>query len=161
MDSGASMLVNAGTSGAKQDQRVSMRAGVVVSSREMASLVSEPSVLWMWRRLMPAETACWWICSVNLPVLTVMVSKKLFGFDGEAEGGEAGGEFGGEAVDPGGDGFEAFGAVVDGVHSGHDGEQDLRGADVGGGLLAADVLLAGLEGEAVGLGSSGVDRDAD
>ena len=70
---------NAGTSGAKQDQRVSMRAGVVVSSSEMASLVSGPVVLWMWRRLMPAATAGWWICSVHLPVLTVMVSKKLSG----------------------------------------------------------------------------------
>ena len=56
---------------------------------------------------------------------------------------------------------QAFGAVIDGVHPGHDGEQDLRGADVGRGLFAADVLLAGLEGEAVGLGSAGIDRDAD
>ena len=80
--------------------------------------------------------------------------EEVVGFDGEAEGGEAGGELGGEAMDAGGDSFEAFGAVVDGVHAGHDGEQDLCGADVGGGLLAADVLLAGLEGEAVGLGSA-------
>ena len=52
-------------------------------------------------------------------------------------------------------------AVVDGVHPGHDGEQHLRGADVAGGLLAADVLLAGLQGQAVGLVAVGVDGDAD
>ena len=53
------------------------------------------------------------------------------------------------------------GAVVDGVHDGHDGEQHLRGADVGGRLLAADVLLAGLQREPVGRAALGVDRDAD
>jgi hypothetical protein len=47
--------------------------------------------------------------------------------------------------------------VVDGVHRGDDGEQHLGGADVGGGLLAADVLLAGLQREAVGLAPLGVD----
>src|SRR2546426_1099956 len=34
------------------------------------------------------------------------------------------------------------------VHAGHHGEQHLRGADVAGGLLAADVLLARLQGHA-------------
>ena len=41
-------------------------------------------------------------------------------------------------------------AVVDGVHAGHHRQQHLRGADVGGGLLAADVLLARLQRQAVG-----------
>ena len=90
-----------------------------------------------------------------------MVSKKWSGSTCEAESGEAGGELGGEPWTRVAMALQAFGAVVDGVHAGHDGEQDLRGADVGGGLLAADVLLAGLEGEAVGLGSAGVDGDAD
>ena len=43
---------------------------------------------------------------------------------------------------------QALRTVVDGVHRGHDGEQDLSGADVRRGLVAADVLLAGAEGEA-------------
>ena len=90
-----------------------------------------------------------------LPVLTRDGVEEAFGADGEAEFREAGGEHGGEAVDARGDGFEAFGAVIDGVHAGHDGEEDLRGADVGGGFFAADVLFAGLEGEAVGRGCRG------
>jgi hypothetical protein len=55
----------------------------------------------------------------------------------------------GEAVDAGGDAGQADRAVVDGVHRGDVGQQRLRGADVGGGLLAADVLFAGLQGQAV------------
>ncbi len=61
----------------------------------------------------------------------------------------------GVAVDGFRDGFQAFGAVVDGVHGRHDGQQRLRGADIGRGLLAADVLLAGLQRQAVG-GDTGV-----
>src|SRR5512133_1290309 len=38
--------------------------------------------------------------------------------------------------------------MVDGVHTGCDCEQDLRGADVRGGLLAADVLLSSLQRQA-------------
>ncbi len=45
--------------------------------------------------------------------------------------------------------------MVDGVERGDDGQQGLRRADVGGGLLAADVLFAGLEGQPVG-GDAGV-----
>ncbi len=75
---------------------------------------------------------------------------------GEPRGGDRG-----VAVGAAGDGPQPFGAVVDGVHAGHDGEQHLRGADVAGGLLTADVLLAGLQGEAVGLVAVGVDGDAD
>ena len=40
-------------------------------------------------------------------------------------------------------------AVVDGVHGRDVGEERLRRADVGGGLVAADVLLAGLQGQPV------------
>ena len=57
--------------------------------------------------------------------------------------------------------LQALGAVVDGVHRRDDGEQHLGGADVGGRLVAADVLLAGLQGQAVGRSALGVDRDAD
>ena len=48
------------------------------------------------------------------------------------------------------DALEALRAVVDGVHAGHDGGQHLRRADVGGGLFAADVLLARLQRQPVG-----------
>lgn len=51
--------------------------------------------------------------------------------------------------------------VVHGVHGGHVGEQRLGRADVGGGLIPADVLLAGLQREAVGVAAVGVPRDAD
>ena len=48
-------------------------------------------------------------------------------------------------MDPLGDAFEAGRAVPRGVETGDVGEQHLRGADVGRGLLAPDVLLAGLQ----------------
>ncbi len=51
----------------------------------------------------------------------------------------------GQAVHPSSDFLEAVGAVIDGVHRGHDRQQHLRGADVAGRLLAPDVLLARLE----------------
>ena len=82
-----------------------------------------------------------------------------------AEGGAAGAGGGGEQpslqVYAAGDAGEAGGAVPDGVHAGHDGEQDLGGADVAGGLFAADVLFAGLQREAEGGAAGGVLADAD
>ena len=72
-----------------------------------------------------------------------------------AEFHEAVGEEGGEEFDAARDFFQAVGAVVDGIHRRHDGEEDLGGADVGRGLVAADVLLARAEGEAHG-GVAGV-----
>ena len=59
--------------------------------------------------------------------------------------GDALGEHAGHGVHALGDLLEPLGAVVDGVHGGHVGEQGLRRADVGRGLLAADVLLARLQ----------------
>ena len=81
--------------------------------------------------------------------------------DSHAELGEAGGEdrrVGGDAL---GDTHEAIGPVVNRIHARHHGGEDLGGADVGGGLLAADVLLAGLEGEPVGGVAVGIDAHAD
>jgi hypothetical protein len=60
-----------------------------------------------------------------------------------------------------GDQLEAFATVVDRVHRGHHGEQHLRRADIRRGLLAADVLLAGLESEAQRRVAVGIDREAD
>ena len=59
------------------------------------------------------------------------------------------------------DAAQAVGTVPDGVHRGHHGEEHLRGADVGRGLLAADVLLARLQRQAVGGGAVCVDGYAD
>ena len=56
---------------------------------------------------------------------------------------------------------QPVGAVIDGVHRGHHGQQHLGGADVRGRLLAADVLLAGLQRQAVGGSAGGVHGDAD
>ena len=67
----------------------------------------------------------------------------------------------GQAVGAAGDALQAFRPVVHAVHAGHHRQQHLRGADVAGRLLAADVLLAGLQGQAVGGVALGVDRDAD
>ena len=61
-------------------------------------------------------------------------------------------------VHPAGDLRQSFGSVVHGVGGGHVGEQHLGGADVGGGLLTTDVLLAGLQGEAQGGPAFGVHR---
>ena len=51
--------------------------------------------------------------------------------------------------------------MVHGVHRGGDRQQRLGGADVGRGLFAADVLLAGLQGQAVGRGACRVLGNAD
>ena len=72
------------------------------------------------------------------------------------------------AGEPGGPGVhrlrdhpQAAGAVVDRVHAGRDGEQHLRGADVGGRLLPPDVLLAGLQREPEGRGAVDIPGHAD
>ena len=83
------------------------------------------------------------------------MSKKEVCSTSSAGGLQRGGDGPGVAVDGLGDRLQPVRAVVDGVERGHDGQQRLRGADVGGGLLAADVLLAGLQRQAVG-GDAGV-----
>ena len=75
--------------------------------------------------------------------------------------GERVGQPGRLLVDAAGDRGQPVRPVVGGVHRGDDREQDLRRADVAGRLLAADVLLAGLEGEPVGGLAVGIDRDTD
>jgi len=68
--------------------------------------------------------------------------------DAVPQPGDGLGEQDGEGVHPLGDAAQPLGAVIHRVHAGHHGEQHLRGADVAGGLLAADVLLARLQGHA-------------
>ena len=81
--------------------------------------------------------------------------------DIDPHGRQARGQHAGPVVRAPRDGREALGSVVGGVHGRDHGEQDLRRADVAGGLLAADVLLARLEREAVCRGSVRVDAHAD
>ncbi len=66
----------------------------------------------------------------------------------EPGGRRGGGQQAGLQVDPAGDPANALRTVPGGVEAGDDSQQHLGGADVAGGLLAADVLLAGLQGEA-------------
>ncbi len=79
------------------------------------------------------------------------------GLDVETARDEGVAKVGGEAAHAARDAGEARGAVPHGIHARHDGEEHLGGADVGRRLLAADVLLARLQGEAVGLVTLGVD----
>ena len=60
------------------------------------------------------------------------------------------------AVDALRDFLQAFRSVVDRVHGSHIGQQRLRGTNVGGRTLAANVLLAGLESQAVGRAAGGI-----
>ena len=64
-------------------------------------------------------------------------------------------------VDATGDGAKPDRAMEDGIHRGDDGEQHLRGADVRRRLFAANVLLAGLQRQPVGLVAARIDGDAD
>ncbi len=101
-----------------------------------------------------------WPWSVPL-VRTRSVSKNGPVAGVEAEPAQAELQHAGERVDAARDREEALRPVVDRVHRRHDREQHLRRADVARGLLAADVLLAGLQREAVGRPALGVLRHAD
>ena len=74
---------------------------------------------------------------------------------------QGGGEDRGATVRTPCDGGQPVGSVVGGVHGGGHGQQDLGRADVTGRLLAADVLFAGLQREAVGGPAVGVHRHPD
>ena len=56
---------------------------------------------------------------------------------------------------------QALGAVIDRIHRGDHGQQHLRGADVGGRLFAADMLLAGLQRQPIGRRAARIDGQAD
>ncbi len=57
--------------------------------------------------------------------------------------------------------LQASRAMPDGESCGHVGQKRLRGADIGGRLVAADVLLAGLERQTIGRAAMRIDRLAD
>ncbi len=63
----------------------------------------------------------------------------------ETEAAKPGGERVGERVDPIGDAAQSVRPVIDRIAGGDHGQQHLRSTDVGVGLFAADVLLAGLQ----------------
>ncbi len=67
----------------------------------------------------------------------------------------------GQLVNAIGDLCQAARTMVDGVHAGDVGQQHLCGADVAGGLLATNMLFAGLHGQAQGLLAVTVHRHAD
>lgn len=64
-------------------------------------------------------------------------------------------------MDLAGDTFQTFRSVIDRIHRGHHCQQHLRGADVGSRLVAANVLLAGLQGKSVSGLALGVDGNTD
>ena len=74
---------------------------------------------------------------------------------------DAGGKGAGETVHALRDSLQALWAVIDGIHPRHDRQQRLRCADIARGFIPADVLLAGLQGHAVGGVAVGVFGDAD
>ena len=84
-----------------------------------------------------------------------------FDLELDAGGAEPIGEQAGEVVHPFGDRTQTVRTVPAGVEGGHHGEEHLCGADVGGRLLASDVLLTGLEGEAMRPTTGGIDGHPD
>ena len=56
---------------------------------------------------------------------------------------------------------QALGSVIDSIHRRHIGQERLRGADVTGGFVSADVLFPGLHGHSEGGFASRVDRHTD
>ncbi len=60
-----------------------------------------------------------------------------------------------------GNALEALRSVIDRVHAGNHGRQHLRGADVGGGLFAANVLFARLQRQPIAGVAVNIDADTD
>ena len=66
----------------------------------------------------------------------------------KAHGLEPFGQTAGFAVDRLGNGFDAVRPMIDRIHGGNHRQERLRGADIGIGFLAPNVLLAGLQRQA-------------
>ena len=86
--------------------------------------------------------------------------EELLGDDLDASGAQTRSERACLVIDVFGDAAQAVGPVVHGVHRRRHRQQHLGGADVRGRLLAANVLLTGLQGEPVRGTSGRVDGDA-
>ena len=85
--------------------------------------------------------------------------EKRLGLQPEPRRFEPAGQAHGLAVNTLRDGLEALRPMKYRVHRGHDGQKGLRRADVAGGLLAADMLFAGLQRQSVGAVAVAVDTD--
>ncbi len=79
----------------------------------------------------------------------------------QAQRAQAFGKNRGQLVNAIGDLCQAARTMIDGVHAGDVGQQHLCSADVAGGLLATNMLFAGLHGQAQGLLAVTVHRHAD
>ena len=82
--------------------------------------------------------------------MTVTVSKNASDLDAKPSRAQSRRQHARSADAPAGRLRQALRAVIDRVHRGDDGQQHLRGADVGGRLLAADMLLARLQRQPIG-----------
>ena len=71
-------------------------------------------------------------------------------FHRQAQSPQARGQGAAQGQQPLGDGGQTIGAVVHRIETGHHSQEHLGRTDVAGGLVAADVLLAGLQGQAQG-----------
>ena len=87
--------------------------------------------------------------------------KEVFVFNGDAGFRERLVQAFGFQVDFRADAFEAFLSVVYGVKGGKHGQEHLGGADVGGRLVAANMLFPRLQGQAVGRAAQGIYGHAD
>ena len=131
-------------------------AGVVVSSRAIPTRSASTR-----RRLRPRSRAAATTASARPGTRTVIVSKNSRVTDLHPAGLQARGQGGGQARGPAGRCAAGpsgpwYTAYIDGHHR----QQHLGGADVRRGLLPADVLLAGLQGEAQRRAAGRVHRDA-
>ena len=82
-------------------------------------------------------------------------------FVNTAGGFNAARKFRGEGMYPAGNLFKTTGAVVAAIHTGHNTQQHLRCADVGGGILALDMLFAGLQRHTQGTVTTAVNAHTD
>ena len=121
-----------------------------------------------------AESGCVYDAQIELPGIGALQNLRLAGTyrdgngieersiqDGESEFAQSGSQRGGALPHLARYMREPLGTVVDGVHGRHNGQQDLRRADIGSGFLAPDVLLAGLQRQTKGGLLPGIERDAD
>ncbi len=132
----------------------STMAGVVVSSSAM------PSVPWPIRRLIFSARARATISPCCLAGIHRHGIEKRVRPWRESELAQSRRQHGGAAMHRARDVGQSFRPVIDRVHRGDDRQQHLRGADVGGRFLAADVLLAGLQRQPIGRLSARIDRQA-
>ena len=138
----------------KIDISSSMSRGVVVSSNEMQT-AREPSA----RKLQPAFSACSKMTALD-STSTRIVSKKLFVCDFQTKCAQTIGQLAGQAMHAFRDCAQTARAVINRIHRCDDSEKNLSRANIARGFVAADVLLARLQREAISRASFGIVRNA-